>query len=94
MKLRKKIQQLWTKKKKKKGENTYLKTCRYRFQLVFGDFDLTTGHVGRLLGIERIRYAARHKHIQLDAFLSFLFFAFLFLLDVGLVLFARDGRRR
>lgn len=74
----------------------YLKPLRDRLQLMLVDLDLASGHVRRLFGVERVRDAARHEHVQLDAALALLLLALVLLLQVLLVTGAaarRAGRR-
>jgi hypothetical protein len=43
-----------------------------RLELLLGDLDLAPRHVRRLLGVELVRDAPAHKHVQLDAPLAVL----------------------
>ncbi len=47
---------------------------------MLGDFELPLGHVGWLLGVERIGDAARHENVQLQSSLAFLFLSLLTIL--------------
>lgn len=73
---------------------TNLKSAADGFQLVFGDLDLTSCHIGRLFGIERIANATRYENVQLNATFAFFGFAFVALLKVGFVLVERIAGRR
>ena len=59
----------------------HLETLLERLELLLGDFELPLGHVGWLLGVERIGDTARHENIQLQASLALLFFSLLSILS-------------
>lgn len=62
--------------------------------MLLGDLDLAPRHVGRLLRVERIADAARHKHVQLDAPFALLGLALVALLQIELVRFVGIAARR
>lgn len=64
----------------------YLKPSSDRFQLMFGDLNLSSRHVRRLFGVKRIANASRNENVQLDAALAFLGLAFMAFLEIRFVL--------